>query len=160
MKCEHCGRNEATFHYQRTVNGQTEEAHLCPKCAAELGYDAGFGGGFDEMLDDTFGSVFSLLPSMFGGLGGFFDGPQLTPAARRTLQLVPAPDEPIYETESLLDEAEGTALRQERERNALQVQLQQAVASENYEEAARLRDELKRLGGNQYMNPKGVDKYE
>ena len=80
MKCEHCGRNEATFHYQRTVNGQTEEAHLCPACAAELGYDAGFGGGFESMFDDTFGSVFSLLPSMFGNFSGFFDGPQLTPA--------------------------------------------------------------------------------
>lgn len=148
MRCEHCGRNEATFHYQRTVNGQTEEAHLCPACAAELGYDAGFGGGFESMFDDTFGSVFSLLPSMFGNFSGLFDGPQLTPAARRTLQLVPAPDEPHYETESLLDDAEGAALRQEREHNALEVQLQRAIASENYEEAARLRDELKKLDAN------------
>lgn len=148
MRCEHCGRNEATFHYQRTVNGRTEEAHLCADCAAELGYNAGFSAGFGSMLDDTFGSVFSLLPSMFGGWGGFFDSPQLTPAARRTLQLVPAPDEPVYETESLLSEAEGAALRQEREHNALEAQLKQAVASENYEEAARLRDELKKLDAN------------
>lgn len=140
MKCEHCGRNEATFHYQRTINGRTEEAHLCPRCAAELGYDTGF-GGFDR-----FDSVFSLLPSMLGGLGGFFDGPQLTPAARRTLQLTPAPDQPAYETESLLDEAEGEELRRECARNSLNVRLKNAVAAEDYEEAARLRDELKNLG--------------
>ncbi len=139
MRCEHCGRNEATFHYQRTVNGRTEEAHLCPRCAAELGYDTGFGDF------DSFGSVFSLLPSMLGGWGGFFDEPQLTPAARRTLQLTPAPDEPAYETESLLDEAEGEALRRECARNSLNVRLKNAVAAENYEEAARLRDELKKL---------------
>ena len=139
MKCEHCGRNEATFHYQRTVNGRTEEAHLCPRCAAELGYDTGF-GGFDR-----FESVFSLLPSMLGGLGGFFDEPQLTPAARRTLQLTPAPDQPAYETESLLDEAEGEELRRECARNSLNVRLRNAVAAEDYEEAARLRDELKKL---------------
>ncbi|MBR3561652.1 MAG: UvrB/UvrC motif-containing protein [Oscillospiraceae bacterium] len=145
MRCEHCGRNEATFHYQRTVNGQTTEAHLCPECAAELGYDV---GGFESVFDDGFGSVFSLLPSMFGGFGGFFDSPQLTPAARRTLQLVPAPDEPVYETESLLDETEGAALRRERERNALEVQLHHAIAEERYEEAARLRDELKKLDTN------------
>ena len=143
MRCEHCGRNEATFHYQRTVNGRTEEAHLCPQCAAELGYNTG--AGFDGMFGDTFDSVFSLLPSMLGGFGGFFDSAQLTPAARRTLQLVPAPDEPAYETDSLLSDEESAALRQERERNALRVQLQQAVASEDYEEAARLRDELKKL---------------
>ena len=143
MKCEHCGRTEATFHYQRTINGRTEEAHLCPRCAAELGYDTGF-GGFDR-----FDSVFSLLPSMLGGLGGlggFFDEPQLTPAARRTLQLTPAPDQPAYETESLLDEAEGEELRRECARNSLNVRLKNAVAAEDYEEAARLRDELKNLG--------------
>ena len=139
MRCEHCGRNEATFHYQRTVNGYTREAHLCPRCAAELGYDT----GYDSL--DSFGSVFSLLPSMLGGFGGFFDEPQLTPAARRTLQLSPAPDEPKYETESLLDEAEGEALRRECTRNSLNARLKNAVAAEDYEEAARLRDELKKL---------------
>lgn len=139
MRCEHCGRNEATFHYQRTINGRREEAHLCPACAAELGYDTGF---------DSFGSfdsVFSILPSMLGGFGSWFDEPQLTPAARRTLQLTPAADEPVYETESLLDEAEGAEVRRECARNALNVRLKQAVAAENYEEAARLRDELKQL---------------
>lgn len=145
MKCEHCGRNEATFHYQRTVNGRTEEAHLCPECAAELGYRTDFGNGFGSMFGDGFSSVFSLLPSMFGGFGDFFGEPRLTSAARRTLQLTPAPDEPLYETESLLSDAEGEALRRERERNALNVQLKEAVNAENYEEAARLRDELKKL---------------
>ena len=142
MRCEHCGRNEATFHYQRTVNGRTTRAHLCPRCASELGYDTGFErfGGYDG-----FDSVFSLLPSMLGGFGGFFDEPQLTPAARRTLQLTPAPDEPSYETESLLDEAEGEALRRECARNSLNARLKNAVEEEDYEEAARLRDELKKL---------------
>ena len=131
MRCEHCGRNEATFHYQSTVNGFTEEVHLCAECAAELGYR--------ERL------TFSLLPSMFGGFEDFFGGARLTPAARRTLQLVPAPDEPCYEAESLLDEAEGRSLRRERERNSLRFRLQEAVGAEDYELAARLRDELKQL---------------
>ena len=131
MRCEHCGRNEATFHYQSTVNGYTEEAHLCPECAAALGYREEF--------------AFSLLPSLFGGFGDFFGEPRLTPAARRTLQLTSVPDEPHGEVESLLDEAEGRALRRERERNSLQVRLKEAVDAEDYEQAARLRDELKRL---------------
>ena len=148
MRCEHCGRNEATFHYQSTVNGYTEEAHLCVECATALGYRERFGGGRPEAFSDPFEGVFSLLPSMFGGFGGlgdFFDGPRLTPVARRTLQLAPAPDEPYDEVESLLGEAEGQALRRERERNSLQVRLKEAVDAEDYEQAARLRDELKRL---------------
>ena len=145
MRCEHCGRNEATFHYQSTVNGYTEEAHLCPSCASALGYRERLGGGMTEAFSDTFESVFSLLPSMFGGLGGFFGGPRLTPVARRALEVAPAPDGPCYEAESLLDEAEGLSLRRERERNALRFQLKGAVDAEDYEQAARLRDELKRL---------------
>lgn len=137
MRCEHCGRNEATFHYQSVVNGRAREVHLCPRCAAELGYDAGFGGAFD--------SVFSALPNMFGGFEEFFGGPQLTNAARRTLQLTPAPDQPVYETESLLDETESAALRRECARNALTLRLKQAVDNERFEEAAQLRDELKKL---------------
>ena len=82
---------------------------------------------------------------MFGGFGGWFDEPRLTPDAHRALRLAPAPDEPVYETESLLGDAEGEALRREREGNALRARLRTAVASENYEEAARLRDELKKL---------------
>lgn len=144
MRCEHCGRNEATFHYQSTVNGCTEEVHLCPECAAELGYDQSF-AGFDRAFGDPFESAFSFLPSLFGGFGDFFAEPQLTPAARRTLQLTPAPDAPRYETESLLGEAEGQELRRECERNSLNVRLHEAVDAEDYEQAARLRDELKRL---------------
>ena len=33
MKCEKCGKNEATMYYKETVNGVTREMHLCPECA-------------------------------------------------------------------------------------------------------------------------------
>ena len=36
MKCQHCGKHEATFYYQSTVNGRTAQAHLCAACAEEL----------------------------------------------------------------------------------------------------------------------------
>ena len=148
MRCEHCGRNEATFHYQSSVNGYTEEAHLCRECATALGYREPFGVGMAGAFSGTLDSVFSVLPSLFGGFDGFFDTPRLTPAARRTLQLTDvtdAPGAPCYEVESLLGEAEGQALRRERERNSLRFLLKEAVDAEDYEQAARLRDELKRL---------------
>ena len=40
---------------------------------------------------------------------------------------------------------EERELRRERERNALRVSLDEALEQEDYEKAARLRDELKRL---------------
>ena len=38
MKCENCGRNEANFIYRSSINGRTEEHHLCQACAEKLGY--------------------------------------------------------------------------------------------------------------------------
>ena len=49
--------------------------------------------------------------------------------------------------EELLPKDEAMSLALERRRNALETQLHNAVAEERYEDAARLRDELKALGG-------------
>ena len=38
MKCEKCGKNEATMYYKETVNGVTREMHLCPECAQTVSY--------------------------------------------------------------------------------------------------------------------------
>ena len=43
MKCEKCGKNEATFHYQSIINGDREEYHLCEDCVKEE--------GFTDMMD-------------------------------------------------------------------------------------------------------------
>ena len=45
----------------------------------------------------------------------------------------------------LVDGAEQERLQKERQRNALRNQMQTAIETENFEEAARLRDELKKL---------------
>ncbi len=36
MLCEQCGLNEAVRHYRITVNGETEQHHLCASCAAQV----------------------------------------------------------------------------------------------------------------------------
>ena len=38
MKCENCGKNEVSFVYRSSINGKTEEHHLCQACAEKLGY--------------------------------------------------------------------------------------------------------------------------
>ena len=49
----------------------------------------------------------------------------------------------------LVDKAQQDSLRSQRQRNALQAQLKAAVESENYEEAARIRDQLRALPSQQ-----------
>lgn len=58
MMCQNCGKNPATTHVKRTVNGKTAEWHLCAECAAKQGLENMFGGlGFE--LGDFWGSLFA-----------------------------------------------------------------------------------------------------
>lgn len=60
MKCERCGRNEATFYYQSNINGRVTQVHLCPDCAAELGYTSRLDQSFRPFRRSFF-DPFSLL---------------------------------------------------------------------------------------------------
>ena len=68
MKCENCGRNEANFVYRSSINGRTEEHHLCQACADKLGYTRSFFDQRPSVLDSFFGnnSFFSSMPSLMG----------------------------------------------------------------------------------------------
>ena len=130
MKCEHCGKNEATFYYKSNINGVVKEVHLCADCAAELGYAERLHSSFQPMR--LFSDPFEPL---FGALGAHL----LTEFPSPVEEKAPAQPKP------LVDEIEQSKLRQQRQRNALQAQLKSAIDAEDYETAARLRDELKRL---------------
>ena len=36
MKCQHCGKNEATFYYKSNINGAVTEQHLADAVAYAL----------------------------------------------------------------------------------------------------------------------------
>ena len=131
MKCENCGRNDATFYYRSNVNGRVSEAHLCEACASSLGYRVELSGAWDDL--------FSLLPRVAGGESF---APSFTPAARRALHILPSEEE---HEQPLLSEREQREVRREREKNALHIALDAALEQEDYEQAAKLRDELRRL---------------
>ena len=143
MKCQHCGRNDATFYYRSNVNGRVTEQHLCAECAAKLGYSQAVPamGLFD---DDFFTRPFRLFEPLFGGLGTRmlteFPEPVDVMQEARTAAAEPERVQP-----GLVDGAEQEQLQRQRQRNALQNQMKAAIESENFEEAARLRDELKKL---------------
>ena len=68
MKCENCGRNEASFIYRSSINGRTEEHHLCQACAEKLGYTQRFFSKRPSVLDSFFGNdaFFGSTPSLMG----------------------------------------------------------------------------------------------
>lgn len=39
MKCEICNANDATMHFQQSINGVTREMHVCENCAKKHGFE-------------------------------------------------------------------------------------------------------------------------
>lgn len=145
MRCDRCGKNEATFYYKSNINGKVTQIHLCPQCAEELGYtdsfrSAGMTGG---LFGDFFSRPFGMLEPFFNGFGSrmLTEFPEPVDVLGQARESVPAPEE----RSDLLPKDEQDALTKQRKRNALQTQLNLAVEAERFEEAAKLRDELRAL---------------
>ena len=135
MKCEHCGIHDATFFCKTNINGRVSQVHLCPDCAEKLGYTRSFEQAMRYGQRRLF-DPFSLL-----GDFGMMPKTVLTefPAPTEEATAAPAPQS------ELVDAIDAAKLQAERRRNALQAQLRAAIDEERYEDAAKLRDELKTL---------------
>ena len=165
MKCEHCGKNEATFYYKSSINGQVTEQHLCGDCAKELGYAGSIEeefSRFGEMQREMFRSfddLFLPMPALMGSIAapfermfGSFDRmlPQLgagTAAQEAQQRTAPAEHTAGQSQNDLVSEEEHKALDRQRQVNALRHEMQQAVQTENFERAAQLRDEIRAIEG-------------
>ena len=145
MKCQNCGKNEATFYYKSNINGRVMESHLCPECARQLGLVQDMrrpmmSSFWDD--DDFFTRPFRMLEPLLGGFGSrllteFQEPVDVTQQARR------AAEEP--REDNLVQGDEREKLSRQRQRNALETQLRHAVETEDFEEAAKLRDQLRSL---------------
>lgn len=135
MKCEHCGVNDATFYCKTSVNGRVNQTHLCHECAEKLGYT--------QSLQQAMRRGQRRLFDPFALLGDFGMMP------RAMLSEFPAPTETggaeSAPQSDLVDAIEAQKLQETRRRNALRAQLENAIAEERYEDAAKLRDQLKAL---------------
>ena len=145
MKCQNCGKNEATFYYKSNINGRVMESHLCPECARQLGLVQDMrrpmmSSFWDD--DDFFTRPFRMLEPLLGGFGSrlLTEFPEPVDVTRQAQQAVAEAPE-----DALVGKAEQERFSLQRQRNALQTQLRHAVEAEDFESAARLRDQLKAL---------------
>lgn len=133
MKCQHCGKNEATFYYRSTVNGHTTEQRLCRHCAEAVGYTEALRPG--QWFEDPF---FTRPFSLLSGFGSRMLTEFPSPVAMDEKETMP-------QEEQLLGEKEQRDIVLQVRRNALEYRLKEAIETENYEEAAKVRDELRTL---------------
>lgn len=160
MLCQKCGKNTATAHVKRTVNGHTTEYHLCAACAAEEGLNSMF-GALD--LGSFWGSLFAE-PALRGsadtlrceGCGKSFgeiasSGQAGCPTCYTTFydRLLPSIQRIHGKTAHVgkVPAAADGELRRERELEDLRRQLNEAIEKQEYEQCAGLRDRIRELEG-------------
>ncbi len=65
MMCQNCNKKEATCHYKETVNLTVKELYLCSECASALGYDELLKIPFNQLgfgLDSFLPTLLSVSP--------------------------------------------------------------------------------------------------
>ena len=145
MKCENCGKNEANFVYRSSINGRTEEHHLCQACAEKLGYTQRFFEQRPSIMDSFFGNngFFGSMPSLMGRMldspfDDFFDD---MPA----IGSVPVQEIREEKKDDLMSGEEQSRFSYLRQMNALKQAQKKAIHEEDFERAAQLRDEIHKL---------------
>lgn len=166
MLCQNCGKNEATTHIKQIINGDMAESHLCAQCAKSLGYSdvfSGFGLDLSELLGGFFGD---MMPSLRGrktercpkcgtafndivrsGKVGcaecyrtFYD--ELLPSIQRIHGRIKHNGKSSH---SAAEKPKTETTEEKIER--LKSEMDKAVAAQEFEQAAKLRDEIKNLEG-------------
>jgi len=158
MKCQKCGKFSATTHIHTVINGKTADMHLCGYCASGKGFDRLGHFGLMNMLASVFndetlnpksesepcckicGATFATIAST-GKVGcancytTFYR--QLYPTLKRIHGVthhcgkIPRSAAPRLSAASKIDD--------------LKKQLKSAVEVENFELAAKLRDQINAL---------------
>lgn len=162
MKCEHCNQNEATFFYEENINGTKHAAKLCAACAAKL-------KGGDALSFPTFAGFGSHLLDGLLGFSGNVAAPQRScpvcnatwadlrrtgkarcPACYDAFRAELIPTLRSLQGGNLTHTGRAPADRRARQEkrdrlDTLKKQLSEAITTENFEQAAALRDEIRSL---------------
>ncbi|MFC4765981.1 UvrB/UvrC motif-containing protein [Effusibacillus consociatus] len=161
MKCQECGQRQATVHFTKIIQGDKSEFHLCEPCAREKGewmHKAAAGFSLNSLLSgllnfESPGAAVSAPPrcskcgltyNQFSQIGRFgctecyqHFRSRLEPLVRKvhgsTTHIGKVP------------QRTGGKIKAKRDLDKLRAQLQAAVQTEKFEEAAVLRDKIREL---------------
>ncbi len=159
MLCDICGKNEATVHLTEIINDQVTKLHLCEGCAKEKGAEMEEHFGLSDLLAGLSDLGAGLEPEMTesvkcancglsyqnfrktGRLGcsECYEAfkKQLGPILKR-----------IHGTDRHIGKVplkSGKVLNEMNVLQELRQRMEKAIQFEEFEEAARLRDEIKKL---------------
>jgi len=171
MLCENCNKNNATVHMQGFVNGAKTELHLCQECSFNM-VNMEMPISMENIFKSILDSVQSMGPINLGH-ASIPGRPQARKApgpckdcgltyeqfkakgklgCEACYQAFPKEIVALFKNvqgsihhEGKFPKRSGQQIRQRREADKLRASLKKAVDEENYEEAARIRDQIRSL---------------
>lgn len=159
MLCEKCGKNHATTHIRSVINGVVTERNLCGYCAASEGYGTLADNSLTQMLTSIFGDTLALnsgaatvrcpcCGTTFSRIAE--TGRVGCPECYKTFnnELLPYLKRVHGSTKHAgksLGRAQLTVAEAPDSIESLRARMSQLVAEEKFEEAAAVRDKIKKL---------------
>ncbi len=154
MLCEKCGKRNATVMYTQIVNGKKSSLNICSQCAEGESLFDNFGSllsfGTRHDTERTVCPLCSMTLAEFTHKGRMGCGKcyeTFRHQAKTMLQKIHGTS--VHPTEKTQGEAcePKTPIKEKSELEILKEKLSRAIAEENYEEAAVLRDKIKSKEG-------------
>lgn len=159
MVCDICGKNEATVHLTEIVNDKVTKLHLCENCAREKGAEMEEHFGLNDLLAGLADLGANIEPEIIEsikcpscgftyrdftkmgrlGCGQCYEAfkAQLAPLLKR----IHGSDRHAGKVPLMV----GKTVRDAKTLQALKARMEKAIQTEDFEEAARLRDSIKEL---------------
>ncbi len=167
MLCQVCGEKEANFHMTKIINGEKEEKHICDECAKtveggillsdiKLNNKFSFQDMLSGLIDYMNPSTKTALPSEVScdvcgttyrdfREKGLLGCSQCYSTFKSTVDQVVRRVQPSLEHRGKIPKTSGKQILLKREILRLKQELQKAISLEEFEKAAEIRDELRKL---------------
>ena len=151
MLCDNCGKREANVKYSENINGRKKEMHLCEECSEKLGigkmdfsmpidFSSFFGGLLEDFETNDFMPLFDEVKTLKCDNCGYnFED------IVNTGKLGKIMDNNIEKKINDNNKEKNTNQKEISKIDKLQEDLKQAIKEERYEDAAKIRDEIKEL---------------
>ncbi|EYE88934.1 excinuclease Uvr [Fervidicella metallireducens AeB] len=166
MLCQSCNEREANVHITKIINGVKTEMHLCDECAKAM-HGEKVGLGYEMGMPLSFQNILDGFVEMMGGFPQSIIGEKTCPLCKMTFEdfrrngrigcdecYKTFKDEMIplirrihgnIQHNGKLPRRTGGILKYKRDIDRLKDELKNAVSKEEFERAAKIRDEIKEL---------------
>jgi protein arginine kinase activator len=159
MVCDICGKKEATVHITEIINDKMAKLHLCEECAKEKGAEMEEHFGLSDLLAGLADLGANIEPEIADSIKCNFCGftyrdfkkmgrlgcsecyeafrKQLAPLLKR----IHGADRHVGKVPLMI----GKTVKETRNLQDMKIKLEKAIQGEEFEEAARLRDQIREL---------------